>query len=285
MSLLFGSLWLSGVNVNPTAVGPFLSGGNFRTNQSKVKHSVRPTQLRMAHFSTSHVTRHTSHVTRHTSHVTRHTLYVTHHALTVLQTRSSAQGNCSAKSLAASVMSSILLSSSILPGPPCPPPVILSWGGCLAMGGLATGGVGRGGKGGPQGDRGIPQGEGQGISWSSCHILHYYMVLRPKGTSHNKTSNLGDDIHTHCTRARAHTHARIHARTHSLVHSFGLIPRWKKQTKRVVLDRAHGVQCGTRLTPEACVLRKPRTQMTFKQSDMHCIHFLLRSAVRETTTA
>ncbi len=44
-------------------------------------------------------------------------------------TRSSAQGNCSAKSLAASVMSSILPCSSILPGPPCSPPVILSGGG------------------------------------------------------------------------------------------------------------------------------------------------------------
>ena len=206
---------------NSCGAVPFWGKLSHKSIESKTQCTTNTTE----DGSLFHVTRHTSHVTRHTSHVTRHTLYVTHHALTVLQTRSSAQGNCSAKSLAASVMSSILLSSSILPGPPCPPPVILSWGGCLAMGGLATGGVGRGGKGGPQGDRGIPQGEGQGISWSSCHILHYYMVLRPKGTSHNKTSNLGDDIHTHCTRARAHTHARIHARTHSLVHSFGLIPR------------------------------------------------------------
>ncbi len=98
-------------------------------------------------------------------------------------TRSSAQGNCSAKSLAASVMSSILPYSSILPGPPCPPPVMLSllaggsghkgvqpWGG-QAAGGSSHGGV-------------CPR--GQGTFWSSCHILHYHMVLRPKGTSHNE---------------------------------------------------------------------------------------------------
>ncbi len=28
-------------------------------------------------------------------------------------------------------------------------------------------------------------GGGQGTFWSSCHILHYHMVLRPEGTSHN----------------------------------------------------------------------------------------------------
>ncbi len=62
-------------------------------------------------------------------------------------TRSSAQGNCSAKSLAASVMSSILPCSSILPGPPYPPPVMLSLGGVVwpqegsgCRGGLAMGG-------------------------------------------------------------------------------------------------------------------------------------------------
>ena len=27
---------------------------------------------------------------------------------------------------------------------------------------------------------------GQGTFQSSCHVLHYHMVLRPKGTSHNK---------------------------------------------------------------------------------------------------
>ena len=27
---------------------------------------------------------------------------------------------------------------------------------------------------------------GQGTFWSSCHVLHYHMVLRPKGTSNNK---------------------------------------------------------------------------------------------------
>ncbi len=46
------------------------------------------------------------------------------------KTRSSAQGNCSAKSLAASVM------SSILPCPPCLPPVMLSGGCRLPAGGV-----------------------------------------------------------------------------------------------------------------------------------------------------
>ncbi len=41
------------------------------------------------------------------------------------------------------------------------------WGRGLARGGLSAGGG------------------GQGTFWSSCHILHYHMVLRPKGTSHN----------------------------------------------------------------------------------------------------
>ncbi len=58
-------------------------------------------------------------------------------------TRSSAQGNCSAKSLAASVM------SSILPCPPCLPPVMLSmgWGSCLQQGGPASGRGGSRGRG------------------------------------------------------------------------------------------------------------------------------------------
>ncbi len=84
------------------------------------------------------------------------------------ETRSSAQGNCSAKSLAASVMLSILPCSSILPGRPCPPPVMLSLGGGgSGHGGLAAGGVwlqGRSGQGegGPTGGRGGPRGEGAG---------------------------------------------------------------------------------------------------------------------------
>ncbi len=88
--------------------------------------------------------------------------------------RSSAQGNCSAKSLAASVMLSILPCSSILPCPPCLPLVMLLhavyWGRGSGQGGLW-----------PQG--GSVHG-GQGIFESSCHILHYDMVLRPEGTSH-----------------------------------------------------------------------------------------------------
>ncbi len=90
------------------------------------------------------------------------------------ETRSSAQGNCSAKSLEASVM------SSILPCPPCLPPVMLyavhRGGVCLWWGGLAGGG----GSGWREGVQGTFQ--------SSCHILYYHMVLCPKGTSHNKVS-------------------------------------------------------------------------------------------------
>ncbi len=77
-------------------------------------------------------------------------------------------------------MSSILPCSPILPGPPCPPPVMLSLGqgsGHGRSGGGKGKGRGRGSGGG-----------GQGIFWSSCHILHCHMVLRPKGTSHNKHS-------------------------------------------------------------------------------------------------
>ncbi len=50
------------------------------------------------------------------------------HVRTAIPTRSSAQGNCSAKSLVASVMYSILPCLSILPYPPCLPPVMLSAG-------------------------------------------------------------------------------------------------------------------------------------------------------------
>ncbi len=31
------------------------------------------------------------------------------------------------------------------------------------------------------------RGRGQGTFHPPCHTLHYYMVLRPKGTSHNKS--------------------------------------------------------------------------------------------------
>ncbi len=96
-------------------------------------------------------------------------------------TRSSAQGNCSAKSLAASVMSSILPCLSILPCPPCLPPVILSAGGHPAVGGSGCGGcLGRGeGVGGGEG------GGGRGHFHLPAIHLHYHMVLRPKGTSYN----------------------------------------------------------------------------------------------------
>ncbi len=88
-------------------------------------------------------------------------------------TRSSAQCNCSAKSLAASVMSSILPCSSILLV------LLVLHQSCCPRG--VHGGVWLGGV----WPRGVPQG-GQGTFWSSCHTLHYHMVLRPKGTSHNQ---------------------------------------------------------------------------------------------------
>ncbi len=37
----------------------------------------------------------------------------------------------------------------------------------------------------PAGEGGLAGGRGQGTFQSSCHILHYHMVLRPEGTSHN----------------------------------------------------------------------------------------------------
>ncbi len=80
-------------------------------------------------------------------------------------------------------MQSILPCSSILPCPPCLPPVILStggptscWGSCLQQGegDLAWGGGGGSGR-----------GEGAGDISVQLPLLHYHMVLRPEGTSHN----------------------------------------------------------------------------------------------------
>ncbi len=88
-------------------------------------------------------------------------------------TRSSAQGNCSAKSLEASVMSSILPCSPILPCPPCLPLIMLSVGGCVLP--LVGGGVCLWqGEGGPMG-RG-----GQGTFQSSCHCTTTW-CFAPKG--------------------------------------------------------------------------------------------------------
>ena len=73
--------------------------------------------------------------------------------------------------------------SSILPCPPCLPPVMLSVGG----GGLVAGGLG---KGRGVGRRGLGRGlgrRGQGIFHPPCHMLHYHMVLRLKGTSQIRT--------------------------------------------------------------------------------------------------
>ncbi len=84
------------------------------------------------------------------------------------QTRSSAQGNCSAKSLAALVMSSILpySSNSSLSSLSSTSYAICREGGVQWGGGLAGGG-------------------GQGTFHPPCHVLHYHLVLRPEGTSHN----------------------------------------------------------------------------------------------------
>ncbi len=80
-----------------------------------------------------------------------------------IETRSSAQGNCSAKSLAGNIADYSLSSLSSTGG----------WGvggGVQGQGGLGVG---------------VVRGRGQGTFHPSCHILHYHMVLRPKGTSHN----------------------------------------------------------------------------------------------------
>ncbi len=95
------------------------------------------------------------------------------------KTRSSAQGNCSAKSLAPVI-------SSILPYPPCLPPVMLSTGRVqLWAGGVWPQGVSGRGRGLGRG-KGVEGGGGMGHFIHLCHILHYHMVLRPKGTSHNE---------------------------------------------------------------------------------------------------
>ncbi len=55
-------------------------------------------------------------------------------------------------------------------------------------GGLA-GGVGSGrGRGDLAGGGGLVGGGVQGILHPPCYTLHYHMVLRPKGTSHNNVT-------------------------------------------------------------------------------------------------
>ncbi len=105
-------------------------------------------------------------------------------------TRSSAQGNCSAKSLAP--VMSILHCSSILPYHPYLPPVMLSVGGGSSHGGVwmqgGSSGEGGWGRGGGLGGR------GQGTFHPPCHILHHHMVLRPKGTLHNKHKSVQEHV-------------------------------------------------------------------------------------------
>ncbi len=82
--------------------------------------------------------------------------------LSAMKTRSSAQGICSAKSLAGNVADSSLSSS------------LSSIGGSRGRGSRGRGvqgwGVGEG--------RGLRE-EGQGIFHPPCHTLHNHMVLRP----------------------------------------------------------------------------------------------------------
>ncbi len=94
-------------------------------------------------------------------------------------TRSSAQGNCSAKSLAGNVVNSFSSSLSSTSH--------AVRGGGSSQGGSSHGEVqaGEGGLGRGRG-RGVEGGWGQGGTFHPpCHILHYHMVLWPKGTSHN----------------------------------------------------------------------------------------------------
>ncbi len=91
------------------------------------------------------------------------------------ETRSSAQGNCSAKSLAGDVTDSSLSSPR-------------GGGGPVEGGGSSVGvGEGRGRVGG--GGLGRGRGRGQGTFHLPCHILHYHMVLRPEGTPAQQTKN------------------------------------------------------------------------------------------------
>ncbi len=50
-------------------------------------------------------------------------------------------------------------------------------------------GGGEGFGGGGWGEGGLGGGEGQGTFHPPCHILHYHMVLRPEGSSHNNDEN------------------------------------------------------------------------------------------------
>ncbi len=79
---------------------------------------------------------------------------------------SSAQGNCSAKSFAALVMSSILPCSSNLPCPPCLPPIMLStgWGGSSYRGFGHRRGFGWG--------EGVREGEGAKGGGGRAYFIH-----------------------------------------------------------------------------------------------------------------
>ncbi len=92
--------------------------------------------------------------------------------------RSSAQGNCSAKSVAGNVVDSSLSSLSSTSHANTNPRGVQA-GGTPGQGDLGWGVQARGSRlGGP--------GWGQGTFHPPCHVLHYHMVLRPKGPSHNE---------------------------------------------------------------------------------------------------
>ncbi len=119
------------------------------------------------------------------------------------ETRSSAQGNCSAKSLASNVVDSSLSSLSSQQGG-----VQAGEGDPTGGGGSSGGGgLGRGRGGGGEGKgrgrgRGWGGGGDRGISSTLPYILHCHMVLRPEGTSHNHAVWFGFATNVHSETGR-----------------------------------------------------------------------------------
>ncbi len=96
-------------------------------------------------------------------------------------TRSSAQGNCSAKSLAASVSCQFFLVHQFFLV------LLVFHQSCCLQGGSGCRGVWAGG--GVGGWEGVGEGEEvRGTLHPPCHVLHYHMVLRPEGL---RTINAG----------------------------------------------------------------------------------------------
>ncbi len=115
-------------------------------------------------------------------------------------TRSSAQGNSSAKSLAGNVVDSSLSSLS-------------------SPGGSSRGGGGGWGSG--EGVRVRGRGRGQGTFQPPCHTLHDHIVIRPKGTSHNLLSLLPES-----EMVLLQDPDEVVKRTHSMPAHLAGIPPW-----------------------------------------------------------